>query len=285
MKTSFLNDLSSSFCLFIDHEICFGAEGFVNIESGQLYSSYDPLYDYKVIYQSSYRQWVAVGSITGVGGTLPLSVNSGNYEISKGEYGLKIDYGMGRVFFDATGVNSNLSDFTANFARKEFNVFLTSLDEASLILQEPEYYSSFTTGVPVGEQPYPLIYVKHFYGKNDPFAFGGLDESTYDFRCTILSDNAFKLDTIGSVLQDSSRKSFPVLPSSGIPFTVYGDYKDATPYNYFQSCLDFGDRLAYINDVSVSKFDEKINKLIKDNVWGGFVDFNVSIIRMPRENI
>ena len=282
MKISFLNELSSSFCLFLDHEMSFNAEGFTNIESGQLYPSYDPLFDSKVTYQSSYRQWVADASITGIGGAFPISINSGTTQISKGEYGLKIDYGMGRVFFDATGANPNLSDFTATFARKEFNLFLTSLDEASLMLQEPEYYSQFATGVPVGEQPYPLIYVKHFYSKNDPFAFGGLDESSYDFRCTILSDNAFKLDSVGSVLQDSCRKSFPILPSSGIPFNVYGDFKNGVPYNYFDSCLEFGNNLAYISDVSISKFDEKVNKLIKDDVWGGFVDFNIRVVRNPR---
>lgn len=281
MKPSLLNELSSSFCLFIDHELCFNGEGFENIVSGSLYPSYDSSFDSEMIYQSAYRQWVPDESITALGSFLPISINSGSVPIAKGEYGLKIDYGMGRVFFDKTGVSNNSADFNVSFARKEFNIYLTSLDEASLFLQEPEYYSSFGTGVPVDQQPYPLIYVKHFYSENSPFAFGGLDESEYEFRCTVLSDDIFKLDSAISILQDSARKEFPLIPSSGLPFNVYGDFKDGVTYNYINNYEYYVDK-AYVESVAVSKFDEKINKLIKFDVWGGFADFKVKVLRFPR---
>jgi hypothetical protein len=282
MKPSFLNELSSSFCLFVDHEIAFHGEGFENIISGSLYPSYDPNFDSKVIYQSPYRQWVSDESIVGVGSFLPVTVNSGSTPISKGQYGLNIDYGMGRVFFDKTGTSADSDQFNVSYSRKEFNIFMTSLDETSLLLNDTEYYSIFETGVPVDVEPYPLIYIKHFYSESRPFAFGGLDESDYEFRCLILSDDLFKLDSVISILQDSSKKSFSVIPSSGLPFNLYGDFKKDT-YNYFEFCENFSENLAYIDSVNVSKFDEKTNKLIKGaGVYGGFADFKIKSVRNPR---
>lgn len=282
MKPSFINELSASFLMFVDHEISYNAQGFSNIVSGKLYPSTDSYFGNSTIYQSEYRQWISDASISGVGGNVANSIYSGNNTINKSENGLKIDYGMGRVFLDDS-FPKNLTNLTASFSRKEFNVFLTSKDEMQLVMSEPTYYSQAATGMGKSVEPYPLIYIKNFYGENQPFAFGGMDESQYEFRCTILSDNAFKLDSINSTLQDCARKNFSIIPSSGIPFNVFGDFKDSGyPYNYFDLCSNFSNRSAYIDSVRISKFDEKINKVIKDGVWGGFIDFNIKTLRYPR---
>ena len=280
MKPAFINELSSSFLLFLDHEICKIGEGFINITSGNLYSSYDENFPNYSIYQSQYRQWVPDSSVAGA--TIASGIYNNTDFISKGVSGLKIDYNMGRVFLDAS-VSTGISSLRANYAKKDFNIFLTAKDEASLFLEDP-YSSSGLTGVlSHRDQPYPLIYVKNFYGENKPFAFGGLDESNHEFRCIILSDSAFKLDALNSVLQDSSTKSFSIFSSSGIPFNVFGDFKSGVSfYNYEEQALLFKNNLAYIESVRVSKFDERVNKLIKDGVWGGFIDFKIQTIRQPR---
>ena len=282
MKSSFINELSASFLMFVDHEICHNAQGFLNITSGTLYPSTDSSFQNYTTYQSEYRQWIADGSISGVGGNVANSINSGNNVINKLDNGLKIDYGMGRVFLDDS-FPKNLTNLTASFSRKEFNVFLTSKDEMQLVMSDPISYSQAATGMSKSAEPYPLIYIKNFYGENQPFAFGGMDESQYEFRCTVLSNNAFKLDSINSTLQDCARKNFSIIPSSGIPFNIFGDFKDtSSPYNYFDLCSEFSNRSAYIDSVRISKFDEKINKVIKDGVWGGFIDFNIKTLRYPR---
>lgn len=282
MKPSFINELSASFLMFVDHEISYNAQGFSNIVSGKLYPSVDSYFGNSTIYQSEYRQWVSDASISGVGGNVANSIYSGNNTINKSDNGLKIDYGMGRIFLDDS-FPKNLTNLTASFSRKEFNVFLTSKDEMQLVMSDPLYYSQATTGMSKSAEPYPLVYIKNFYGENQPFAFGGMDESQYEFRCTVLSDNAFKLDSINSTLQDCARKNFSIIPSSGIPFNIFGDFKDTSdPYDYFDLCSQFSNRSAYIDSVRISKFDEKINKVIKDGVWGGFIDFNIKTLRYPR---
>jgi hypothetical protein len=281
MKPSFVNELSASFLMFLDHEICYNGQGFVNITSGKLYPSTDASFGNSTIYQSEYRQWVSDNSIASMGGVIANSINSGNAVINKSQNGLKIDYGMGRVFFDET-FPKKIKNLTATFSRKEFNLFLTSKDEMQLLMQDNNYYKQFPSGLDKNIEPYPLVYVKNFYGENNPFAFGGMDESEYEFRCTVLSDNAFKLDAINSVLQDSSKKTFSLIPSSGIPFNVFGDYKNNNQYNYFDKCNQYKNNGVYIDSVRVSKFDEKLNKVIKDGVWGSFIDFKLKCLRYPR---
>jgi len=283
MKPSFANELSASFMLFLDHEICYKAEGFVNIVSGNLYPSQDPAFNSYTIYQSDYRQWVADSSISELGGIVVNSISNNGVILNKSDNGLKIDYGMGRVFLEDS-FPKNLTSLTASFSRKEFNLFLTAKDETQLLLNDPNYYREFTSGLAKNVEPYPLIYVKNFYSENSPFAFGGMDESEYEFRCMVLSDNAFKLDVANSTLQDSARKSFPVFQSNELPFNIFGDFKSGiSEYNYFDYCEQFGGKgLAYIESVKVSKFDEKLNKIIKDGVWGGFIDFKIKCVRYPR---
>lgn len=282
MKFSFANELSASFMMFLDHEICSKAEGFVNVISGSLYPSSDPAFDNYTIYQSDYRQWVPDSSVADLGALIPTSVSNGSTLINKGDDGLKIDYGMGRVFFDGS-FSKNLTTLTASFSRKEFNVFLTAKDETQLLMSDPAYYGASTGGLSKSSEPYPLIYVKNFYSENLPFAFGGMDESEYEFRCLILADNAFKLDVVNSTLQDAARKSFSIFETSSLPFNIFGDFKSGiSSYNYFEYCNSYGSKLAYIESVKVSKFDEKLNKIIKDGVWGGFVDFKIKTQRYPR---
>lgn len=281
MKPSFTNELSASFLMFLDHEICYNAQGFVNVVSGRLYPSIDPSFGNSAIYQSEYRQWVSDGSVSDAGGTVVNSIFSGAATISKLQNGLKIDYGMGRVFFDDS-FPKNLTNLTASFSRKEFNLFLTAKDEMQLLMEDSNYYRQFPSGMAKNVEPYPLVYVKNFDSENKPFAFGGLDESEYEFRCTVLSDNAFKLDSLSSTLQDSARKTFPLVPSTGIPFNVFGDYKNNINYNYFNLCGEYKNNQVYIESVRVSKFDERLNKIIKDGVWGGFIDFKLKALRSPR---
>jgi hypothetical protein len=277
MKPSFANELSASFVLFLDHELCKRAEAFQNIYSGQLFPSSDSSFPNNTVYQSNFKQWVVDSSIVSLGALEASGIfNSGNF-IAKGQNGLNIDYGNGRVFLSGSFPKNSNAVF-ANFAAKEFNIYLTSKDESEIFLD-----SSSEGGLKNRAEKYPLIYVKNFYGTNSPFAFGGTDESSYEYRCTILSDSSFKLDSALSVLQDCSKKSFRKFSSSEIPFNIFGDFKSGiSGFNYENFC-DFSDEnVVFVDSVKISKFDERVNKLIKEDVWGGFADFSLKSIRNPR---
>lgn len=277
MKPSFSNELSSSFVLFLDHELCKKGEAFENVYSGQLYPSSDPYFPNQTIYQSDFKQWIFDSSLTGFGAIQASGIyNSGNF-IAKNQSGLKIDYGNGRVFLTGS-FPKKLKSLTANFSKKDFNIYLTSKDDSEIFLER-----NTESGTKNKIDQYPLIYVKNFYGVNNPFAFGGTDESTYEYRCTVLSDSSFKLDAALSIMQDSSKKTFHKFASSGIPFNVFGDFKSGiSGFNYEEFCNSSSDDSIYIESVKISKFDERVNKMIKEDVWGGFADFTLKSIRNPR---
>jgi hypothetical protein len=277
MKPSFSNELSSSFVLFLDHELCKKAEAFENVYSGELFPSSDPFFPSNTIYQSNFKQWVSDSSISNLGSINVSGVYNSGVFIPKNTEGLKIDYGNGRVFFSGS-FPKNLKSITANFSKKEFNIYLTSKDESEIFLD-----ANLQSGSNSRVEQYPLVYVKNFYGINSPFAFGGTDESIYEYRCTFLSDSSFKLDSALSVMQDCSKKSFRKLSSEEIPFNIFGDFKSGvSDFNYESFCNFSDENVVFIDSVKISKFEERVNKLIKEDVWGGFADFTLKSIRNPR---
>ena len=282
MKPLFINELTASFMLFIDHEVCYNASAFFNLVDEKLFPSVDPNFAGKTIYQSRYRQWIADQAMVSIGATIPTQVKDGSSIVTKSSNDLKFDYNMGRIFLE-DAYNKNSNDITATFSVKEFNVFLTSKDETQLFLGDPDDYPYTNKGIEPYIESYPLIYVKYTNSENNPFAFGGMDESTFDFRCCLMAEHMFKFDSLSTVLQDCARKSFPLIPSASIPFDVFGDIKPScAPYNYHAMCDLFPNNMVYIESVKVSKFTEKFNKLIRDGMWGGFVDFKLKALRYPR---
>ncbi len=132
MKASFLNNLMSSFYLWLDHKILNDGEAFINY-SGSLYEDYDPNYDgISSIYSSPFRQWVYDSSI--IGANIPSGVTlNNNTFLPRGTSGLSLDFNKGRVIFDSNLVaNKNLS---ANFAFKEFNLYYTNEKDEQLLFE------------------------------------------------------------------------------------------------------------------------------------------------------
>jgi hypothetical protein len=280
MKSLFLNELSSSFMLFLDREICYQASAFFNVLDEPLSDSLDNSFAGKTIYQSKYKQWLADEDFISLGAIIPKEIKNGSIIITQPSHGLKFDFNMGRLFLDNTYPTS-FDSITASFSVKEFNIFLTTKDETELFLGDSSFINTELKPV---SQPYPLIYLKHIFGENNPFAFGGMDDCIFDFRCSIMANSAFKLDSICSVLQDCGRKSFPIIPVESIPFDIFGDIKlECSPFKYSRFYELFGNNLCYIESAKVSKFSEKINKQIKDGLWGASVDFKLSAIRHPRK--
>lgn len=280
MKSLFINELSSSFMLFLDREICYQALAFFNVLDEEIFPSSDTSFAGKTIYQSKYKQWIADEDLISLGANVPKSIKNGSVIITQPSHGLKFDFNMGRIFLDST-YPSSFDTITASFSAKEFNIFLTSKDETELFLGDS---LSNNQGLRSNIEPYPLIYVKHIFGENNPFAFGGMDECIYDFRCSIMANTSFKMDSLCSVLQDSVRKSFPIVPVESIPFDVFGDIKPAcSPFKYSEFYNLFGKNLCYIESVKVSKFSEKMNNSIKEGLWGASVDFKLNVLRHPRK--
>jgi hypothetical protein len=280
MKQTYIHNLMSSFYLWLDHEILSRGEAFVNY-SGKLYNSSDPNFPNSSTYSSPFRQWVYDSSISGV--KIPSGVFINNTFLPKNTSGLAIDYNKGRIIFNNNLLNSN--NITQQFSFKEFNLYYTDEREEKLLFEKA--YSSvpktnqITGGLGYLDIPYPCIFIKHRSSENNPFAFGGQDKTQTLLRCIALAPNSFLLDGLISILNDSSRKTFPLLSANDFPFNYLGDFKFNTFFDYLQLCGQIQDRI-YIDRVTVSKLDEVENAKINKKVVAALIDFEVSDIRSPR---
>ena len=153
-------------------------------------------------YSTSYSQIVADASVTGA--TIPTGLYVGSNLVNVGEGGAtglySIDYNNGRSYWSGTQGN----DVTGSFAIKDFNTFLTNSTEDEILFQtQYTNRNKVSTVVPTGLEPgtktYPVVYLKNDGSHNDPFAFGGQDNTIFRARAIVIADSQFEIDAIGSL--------------------------------------------------------------------------------------
>jgi hypothetical protein len=284
MKASYINNLTSSFYLWLDHEILNRGEAYITY-SGKLYETEDPNFQLSSsVYGSPFKQWVYDSSITNA--YIPSGITSGTQFIQRSQNGLNLDFNNGRIIFSGKQIPNN-ENFTAKYSFKEFNLYYTDEREDRLMFEKAYSLTPQTTRITGAlgylEVPYPCIFIKLKTNENEPFAFGGLDSSNFWIRCIILAKDSFSLDSVISILADSAKKVFPVFNSEDIPFNYFGDFKNGTSYNYVDMCKSqTQDKLVFIDKVSVTKFSESENLYINKKTIAATVDFELKSIRQPR---
>ena len=232
MKAQFDNQVMSSFLLWFDHTLLNKGDAYQNT-TGQFYSVSDDYFGYDT-YASSYSQFVSDASITGA--TIPTGLYAGNTLVNVGEGGsdglYAIDYGNGRSYWSGT----QSSNVTGSFAIKDFNVYLTSRTEDEILFQS-QYTNrnKISSVVPTGLEPdtltYPVVYIKNDGSNNEPFAFGGQDNTIINVRAIVIADSQFDIDAIGSLFRDRRFEQIGILEPSEMPFNQFGYYR-SSQYDY-----------------------------------------------------
>ena len=281
MKASYITNLTSSFYLWLDHEILTRGEAFTNY-SGKLYNSPDPNFPSSSVYSAPFRQWVYDSSVPNV--NIPSGVFINDTFIPRSTSGLNIDFNKGRAILNS-GVSSN--NVTASYSFKEYNIYYTDEREEKLLFEKAYNITPKVTQITGGlgylDIPYPCIFIKHRMGENVPFAFGGDYSTESMIRCIVLGSNSFSVDGLISLLSDSARKVFPVLAPQDFPFNYFGDFKTGNSFNYMDLCnAQPRYNLVNIDKVTVSKLDEVDNAKINKKCVAAIVDFELSDIRNPR---
>lgn len=283
MKSSYINNLTSSFYLWLDHEILSRGEAFITY-SGKLYATEDPNFNLtSTIYGSPFKQLVYDSSIQNA--YIPSGISSGLEFVPRGQHGLNIDYNHGRFIFSGNKIYND--SFSAQYSFKEFNLYYTDEREEKLLFEKSynltPSINRITGAINYNEISYPCIFIKLKTNENKPFAFGGLDQSNYWIRCIILAKDTFSLDSVTSILADSARKVFPVFNSEDLPFNYFGDFKNSNNYNYINKCQTQGqNQLVLVDKVNITKFDESENLYINKRTIAAIADFELKSIREPR---
>lgn len=286
MQYQYENRVISSFLVWLDDTICNKGQAWTNYQS--LFYSMNSVFNGYSTYSAPFKQLIYNAGVTGA--TIMTGVYLNGTFVTTGQSGLfNIDYNEGRLYF-STGLAAT-TVISGNYALKDFNVSLTNQpDEFLLFETKYEIRPRITrtlSGLAGDTLTYPLIWIKDDGGHNEPFAFGGMDQTNTRIRTFILSDSQFKLDAVNSILKDKVRDYIPLLDDADMPLNNYGGLRQ--PFNY--SGVSVGkvnqNKAVFIDRVDCSKFNVRSQDFtqltqINPEIHVGIVDFEVSQPRWPR---
>lgn len=285
MKPVFQHQLLSSFYLWFDSYLLRKGEAYETFTTNFYYYSDDRLPNKKV-FGSPYKQFVFDESVPGSVVLEAVSGSAGT-EITRGTSGMIIDYENGRLIFDsgvATGEN-----LSGRYSVKNFNTYISNQNEEQLIM-EGKYeansrYTRSLTYVKPYAQVTPAAFLTIESVNNQPFAFGGEDNTISNAKAVVFAENIYELDGILSVFADSNKECFANIPFTGAPLDEYGDVKSnhyPNGYNYTGVANDFSNDIFLIENTTVSKFSDRAKKAMDPNIFVGFIDFEIHKYRYPR---
>jgi hypothetical protein len=274
MKAQFQHNLTSSFFMWFDNFLLTKGEAYTNT-TGDFFYYDDTLIDSNyTVFGSPYKQWVSDSSIAGA--TVPTGVYI-NGNLSGRADGVVLDFDNGRAL--ASGASST-DTVTGSFSVKDFNIYFTNDTEDDLIVENKYVVNS---RVPSGPYTYitpyddvaPAIFLAASTLENKPFALGGMVDTVVLMKAVVISDDPYKLDGALSIFGDSVNEVIEPVPMTGFPYTELGDLKGDS-YNYTEVKQGYSDETPYFVDkVRTSKLSDRARKAVANELYIGFIDFDV----------
>ena len=282
MIEQYHHKVTNSFHLWFDNYLLDKGRAFTN-KSGVALENYsdDRLDSSYQAYGSPYKQWVIDSSINGA--TIPNEITVGNTPF--GQYnpttesrdGYAIDFENGRVLVQGSDENLNI---TCDFAVKDFNIYFTNETEEDLIVENKyeinsRIFSEPETYIQPYDQVIPAVFINTSTSQNQGFAFGGMEETTINITASVLSEDSYQLDGVLSIFNDSRNELFSVIPMSEHPFNEFNDLKSGV-YNYKELSEKYSKcNGMYVNDVNTSKLTDRARKSLSNDIFVGFIDFEL----------
>jgi hypothetical protein len=283
MKPTYQHQLLTSFYLWFDHFLLSKAQAFKNFETDFYYYA-DERIQNKRVFGSPYKQWVYDKSIANA--TTP-TISGGAGALSAGISGMILDHENGRVLFN--GDVETGAAISGAYSVKNFNTYVSNQNEESLII-EGKYklnarYTRQLTNVAPYDEVVPAVFLSTTDTNNQPFALGGQDNTITNISAVAFAENTYQLDGILSTFADASKEVFYGIPYTGSPLDEYGAVKSSYPdgYNYTNVSNDYSSNIAMIQNTTVSKISDRMDKFIPIPLYVGFIDFEINKYRFPRQ--
>lgn len=288
MIPQFQHRLTSSFMMWFDNYLLTKGQAFTNT-TGVFYNYEDERMPsvYKV-FGSSYKQWVSDYSISGA--TIPSGVFvNGVFKgratgVSNTTSSNILDFDNGRALLSGVSATAVV---TGSFAVKDFNIYYTNDSEEDLILDRKYSLNNnigtnnVTTYVTPYDQMVPAIYINNASIKNEPFAFGGTNQTRTSMNAVVITQDPYNLDGVLSIFADSFNQCIVDIPYTESAYTEYGDLKSGF-YNYQNLKTKYINQPKFFVDkVVTSKLNDKERKSLLNDLYVGFIDFDISMIRNP----
>jgi|TARA_B100000902_G_scaffold384920_1_gene425630 hypothetical protein len=274
MKEQFQHKLTTSFFLWFDNFLLKHGEAYTNT-TGQFFYYDDSRLDsdYKA-YGSPYKQWVTDSSITGA--TIPSGVFIDGSFSGRSD-GVVLDFDNGRALINNSVTDSNI---TGEFSVKDFSVYLTNDTEDDLIVENKYSINSRLPSGPLTYiEPYddvvPAIFLSTSQSENEPYAFGGMQETKVQAKAVVIAEDTYQLDGVLSIFMDSIDETITPIPMADYPTTELGDLKGNT-YSYTGTTNDHTGQINfYINKVRTSKLSDRTRRELANELYIGFIDFDI----------
>lgn len=285
MIPTFSHNVSNSFFLWLDNYLATKLQAHKTYETKFYHYNDARLGNNKVVYGSPYKQFVYDNNVPDA--TIPSGLTIDGTFISTGTSGMMFDFDNGRVIFDS-GVSTGL-DITGTYTVKEFNTYITDKTEESLIVENKFIENSRFTVTETYVNPYdavtPAIFISASNIQNEPFAFGGQDETTISMKGVIFAENLFQIDGILSACADAAERCFDLIPMTKHPLAEFRNLKTGiynTGYDYVNASADYSSDKIFIDTVGTAKMRDDISKEINPTLNIGFIDFELANMRYPR---
>lgn len=290
MKAQFENEVMSSLMLYVDHYILDKGDAYTNTDS-IFYKIEEDFPDYQV-WSAPYKQLVCDHSITGATVISGAHINgSASYTTpSSGPSHQDMDFVnqyQGQIYFKANPSITPINSVSGSYSVKDFNVYLTNENEEELLFETQFDLRPKVTQAPTGlssqSRTFPAIFIKNNGGTNEPWAFGGMDNTIVNARMIVMADSAYNLDAACSILKDRAHDQVPVLSAGVMPFNALGGLKTDC-FNYTELAETGTNSNMYIANAYVSKIapNRQFYKNINKDIFSAFVDFEMEMPRYPR---
>jgi len=278
MIEQYHHKVTSSFMLWFDHYLLTKGQAYTNISGAKCYNYDDERLDDRFeAFGSPYKQWVNDSSVDGA--TIANGIYIGN--TPSGEYsggsrgGLKLDFHNGRALIETNDQNLDIS---CDFAVKDFNIYFTNETEDDLIVENKYSVNSRTpSAIESYIEPYdyvlPAVFIAAATSKNEDFAFGGMEETTINISATVLAEDSYQLDGVLSIFSDAKNECIPLVTMADHPYDEFNDLKSGV-YNYNDLSSGNPNKL-FLNRTTTSKLTDKIRKSLSNDMFVGFIDFEV----------
>jgi hypothetical protein len=172
---------------------------------------------------------------------------------------------------------------------KNFNTYVSNQNEESLIM-EGKYklnarYTRELTNIAPYDEVTPAVFLSTTTSTNRPFAFGGEDNTVSNITAVAFAENTYQLDGILSIFADASKEVFNGIPYTGSPLDEYGNIKSTYPtgYDYENVANNNSTDIFFVQNTTVSKISDKMDKFIPAPLYVGFIDFEINKYRCPRQ--
>ncbi len=278
MRYTIDHDVDSSVFLWLDYLLIERNLGFDNYSGA--FRPVTSSISGKTAYAAPHRQFVYDSSVTGA--IVPSGVLSNGSFVPAGT-GVAIDYVQGQALFPSSAAQP----VTARYSFKEINVYVTDQPEEKILfenrfVERPRSSPPHADFLPT-DLVYPCILIKSEAGDNVQESFDGMARTTMPVRLVFLAENPYQYRAVTSVLRDQQDKHIVLFPPEQLPFDQYFNLKSGS-FDYSQAITVLQEdqsRLAYLREVAISPFPDRVNSQIGPKVRGAFIDIDLELMRFP----